>query len=416
MRKSLAPLLILLFLTSLVTLQPVSSATAELSWNAQTVKEYVWAGGYCPIAVDQNSTVNIAYLDGYTLTYASYNGSVWTNQSIATDAIYLIFSLVLDANGYPHLLYEQKDAGPLTLANWNGKNWSIQDTGVFYTDFATLALDSFGNPHLAYTTYTTVINDHEDWAKNSINTALKYARWTGTGWNTQTVDSIVNGSFSTISVALNKNNMPYILYSPSSNSSNIELATYQNSSWNIQNVPFPALGDFGNVVLDSKGYPHFIYAHPYQNSSTLSTILYASSNLTTWNTQIVVSGVNLGTIGELVLDSNDYPHFTIGTSAGDTMYVVNSGSIWNIQTLDSNIEVGNLALDSSGNPHIICRAYSPARYSSKLMYATATETTQTPSPTVPTFPLVLTLTAVIIATIVAVVGLLVYFKKRNVKN
>ena len=376
-------MLAILFLLSLVTVsitfEPVHAA---LTWNDQMLKEYVWAGGWCPIVVDQNNTVHIAYLDGYTLTYARYDGSVWTNQTIASDGIYFIFSLVLDANDYPHLLYEKKWEGPLMLANWNGKTWDSQNTGISYADYATLTLDSHGNPNIAYPTYTTVINDHNDYSKNSVNTALNYARWTGTGWNTQIVDSIVNGSFSPISIAVNKNNTPYVLYSPSSDSSIIKLATVQNSNWKIQAAQLPSsTGNCGNIVMDSEGHPHFLYTQSYQNSSTVSSIMYASYDLTSWTTQTAVSEVNLGTIGQLVLDSNDNPHFTIGTSAGDTMYAAYSGNTWKIQKLPSDLEVGNLALDSNGNPHLLFRAYSPARYSSELMYATATGTMDTTSST-----------------------------------
>ena len=272
-----------------------------------------------------------------------------------------------------------------------------------------------------YTTFTTVINNPHNWAKNTANTSLKYARWTGTSWNTQTVDTVVNDSLSSISLAFGKNNQPYILYNPSSNTNNIKLATYQNSNWKIQTAQLPpSTGNCGNIVVDSKGYPHFLSTQPNQNSTTLSNILYVSFNQTTWNTQTIASKVNLGTIGELVLDSNDYPHFTYSTSDDKTMYVAYSGNIWEIQTLASNIGVGDLALDSSGNPHLLFRTYSPARYSNHLMYATVTETTQTPSPTVPETTNFTVAAEAIIASVFVlafvVVSLLLYKRHRKTHN
>jgi hypothetical protein len=414
MRKSHASLLILLFLTFLVTLQPVLLASADSSWNVQMLQEYVWGGGSCPIVVGLNDTVHVAYLDGYTLICASYNGSAWTNRTIATDQIYIIFNLVLDHSGYPHLLYEQKWVGNLKLANWNGESWSIQDTGIS-SDSATVAFDYSGNPHIVYPTYTTVVNDHNDWAKNSVNTALNYASWTGVGWSTRTIDRVVNGSFPTVSLEFNTNNAPYILYSPSTDSSIIKLATYQNSNWQSQTAQLPpSTGNCGNIVLDSEGYPHFLCTQPYQNSTTLSTILYATFNQTTWNTQTAASKVSLGTVGELVLDSHDNPHFTFGTSAGDTMYVAYSGRTWNIKTLDSNIEVGNLALDSSGNPHLLYRAYSPARFSSKLMYATATGVPSTSSEYVSKITAQnLTIVTAVAVLLAAVISILIYKRYRR---
>jgi hypothetical protein len=428
--KSFSLVFVVLFLATLVTVPSTLPAQAALSWNVQQVNEYVWSGGDCPIIVDHNNTSHIAYLDGYTLIYANYNGSVWTNQSIATDGIYVIFSLVLDANGYPHILYERALEGPLVIASWNGKSWDHQNIEIVYldpathfgisgTNYAALALDFFGNPSIVYTTFTTVINNPHDWAKNTANTSLKYARWTGTSWNTQTVDTVVNDSLSSISFVFGKNNQPYILYSPSSNSSNIKLAIYQNSNWKIQTAQLPpSTGNCGNIVMDSKGNPHFLSKQPYQNSTTLSNILYVSFNQTTWNTQLIASKVSLGydsSIGELVLDSNDYPHFTYGTSDDKTMYLAYSGNIWENQTLASNISVGDLALDSSDNPHLLFRTYSPARYESHLMYANATEATLSPTTSMlnaNVAQILLIITSVTVS-VVVIVSLLLYRKHRK---
>jgi hypothetical protein len=350
----------------------VPSIEASLTWDTQQVKEYVWAGGDCPIAIDQSGNTHIAYLDGYTLIYATYDGQEWTNQTIATNAIYLIFSLVIDSNGNPHLLYEKKLEGPLKIADWNGEAWTTQDTGVAYTDFAALAVDSLGNPSIVYTTFTTNIN-HEDWSKNTVNTSLNYAKWTGTNWDTQIVDTVMYDSLSSISFTLTNSNVPYILYSPSSNLNSIKLATTENSKWKIQEAELPpSTGNCGNIAVDSKGYAHFLCTQPYQNSTSLRTILYATFNLSTWNTQTITSGIDVGTVANLVLDSQDNPHFTFSIYEGDSMYVTYSANKWQNITLPSGVVAGNLALDSSGNLHLLYRTEAPARFSSHLMYAFAT--------------------------------------------
>jgi len=188
------------------------------------------------------------------------------------------------------------------------------------------------------------------------------------------------------------------MYSLTSNSSAIKLAKYQNSSWNTQTIPLPpSSANLGNVVVDSKGYPHFIYTQPYQNSTTLSTILYASFNGTVWISQTVASKVSLGDdnpVGQLVLDSHGNPHFCYINSDGVPMYASYSGSAWNIQTISSNTSANGpcwLALDASGNPHISYRTASGARYTAVLMYATTNETNQATSTLVPEFPVLVIL-------------------------
>ena len=402
--KSFALVLVALFLTSLVTVPFAISADAETTWTVQTVDEYAWAGGGCPIAVDSNNMVHIAYMDfpngTNSLIYTSYDGSGWTNQTVdGSGYVFVVFSLVLDANGCPHILYNTSPLGapidPLKIASWNGNDWDIQNTGITYAGSATLLLDSFGNPHIAYTTGVEL-----QYGANWIGSALDYASWTGTSWTTQTVYSNMNDSFSAFSFALDSNNIPFIMYSLASNSNNIKLASYQNSRWNTQTIPLPpSSANLGNVVVDSKDDPRFIYTEPYQNSTTFSTILYASLNGTVLSSQTVTSKVSLGydyPIGQLVLDSHDNPRLCYINSDGVLMYAAFSGRAWNIQKIDSSSDLGPyglgagepcyLALDSSGNPHISFRTASPMRYTSNLMYASETETTRTPSPPVPEFP------------------------------
>ena len=69
----------------------------------------------------------------------------------------------------------------------------IDDIG-WYTS---LALDSNGHPHISYYDYT--------------NGDLKYAIWTGSSWNIESVDTDGNVGRYT-SIALDNNDNPYISY------------------------------------------------------------------------------------------------------------------------------------------------------------------------------------------------------------
>jgi hypothetical protein len=288
-----------------------------------------------------------------------------------------------------------------------------------------------GNPHVAYTD----------------GQVLKYAIWTGSSWSIQTVDNYSEIPFQ-LSLALDSNNTPYILYDLtisipengvgySGNDlgayyhlQNLKLAVYGNSSWNIQNVTSNA-GGFGNMVLDSKGHPHLIYEvnYPEITGTNNSTLVYASWTGSALKTQTVVSHASLVNVGFLALDSHDYPHIAYinGTEgySGILMYASWTSRAWDIQTVDSNIIALNnyatgpcyLALDSNGNPHISYLANppdaglpSPILY---MMYATTIEPTQVSSLTFSAFPLLLVLTVVII---VAVVTVVYVWKKKTQKK
>jgi len=385
----------------LLTFCSAAQVHAIPNWNVQIVDvngAREGNGRICPIVVDSNSNPHIAYTSPYSdskVTYASSNGSLWSTQIIASGNA---FSLVLDANDNPHILYTG-----LTYASWKGSKWTSQI--VDPTDpntLGALALDSFGNPHVAYTD----------------GQAVKYASRIGSTWNIQIVDAYSEIPFQ-LSLALDSNNTPYILYGftisiPTGTGNywhleEVKLATWRNSNWSIQSVAHT--DGFGNMVLDSKGYPHIIYKvyYPQFTGMDNSSLVYASWNGSAWNTQAVVSNVRLANVGFLALDSHDYPH--ISYVASDLMYASWTGTNWNTQTVDTNISaVGPcyLALDSNGNPHISYLGFSPSDYrSAYIMYATATAPTQT----LP-FLLLLVSTVVIIGAVVT----FVYVWKKKPKS
>jgi len=402
----------------LMTFCSAVPAQTSLSWSVQTVDENgASLFSHASIVVDSNNAPHIAYnglVNGtYFVMYASWNGSGWNTQTVAvgTDA----YSLLLDVNGNPHILYQYRHVphlgGPLNelmYASWTGRKWDIQYTGIIEANPATLALDSLGNPHIAY-------KDDD---------GVKYARWTGTYWSIQTLDTAIDLSqvFTEfrLSFALDPKNTPYIMYSSSSYADysqavgvraiNVTLATYQGSSWTIKPLSLPPpTGDLGNLVLDSKGFPHFLCTQRVHSEEPpyLQNILYASWNGSAWDMQTVVSNVYLDSIGFLALDSHDYPH--ISYSAGESMYASWTGIAWDIQTADF---AGYLVVDANGNPHITNYVETGSRFVSHLMYATATEKAQPPSPTFPALPLLLVSTAVIIGAVVTVV----YVWKKKTKH
>jgi hypothetical protein len=267
-------------------------------------------------------------------------------------------------------------------------------------------------------------------------TTVKYASLTGSSWQIQTVDNLpANVAAGQLYLALNQSNTPYIMYgySPYDNGTElIRLANGKSGGWNIQNVTLPSpIGGFGNMVLDSKGYPHLISAQTNVNNTSVSALFYVSWNGTGWTAQQVASNIALqindADIGSVALDAQNNPHITY-TSNGYVMYASWTGKSWNIQTVGGNAsatEPGFLALDSSGNPHIsFCGpVVSGADYSQgvpllsivDVMYTTVKEVFppsvgQKQSSSMPN-PLIIVLVAVIAA--VVAVSLLLYRRSRK---
>jgi len=294
-------------------------------------------------------------------------------------------------------------------ASWTGSNWTMQTVDP-QGNLASLALDSAGNPHIAYCD----------------GNLLKYASWTGSNWAIQTVAT--SQSPFKVSLALNSNNTDYIMYYASED---VNLAVYSDSSWSIQTV-ISNVTNLGNMVLDSKGNPHFIY-------SANSTLLYASWNGTTWNTQSVASNIGGSvtysgslTTASLSLDSHNYPHIAYVTNSPETLpgwcflaYASWNGISWNIQTVNSQdiAESCSLALDSNGNPHISiigininsgayeAETYGAYDFTASVFYATVAE----PTLMLNGFESLLVI-ALIAVIAVIVVSLILYMRKRKLIN
>jgi hypothetical protein len=380
-----------------------------------------------------------ALLLSFCLVIQAHAASAWAIQTVSKGANGTTVSIVLDSNGTPHIAYSEYTNGSyrsltfdLTYAVWNDSAWKIQTLdSQGYTTQSSLALDSFDNPHICYLYEPPVGTSY-----------LMYTNWTGSNWATQTIDEVVEES--TVSLALDSNNNPHISYSKGNN---LMYATWTDSNWSIQTLDSNASIFFYDsaVDLDSKNYPHIIYGDAVQvnggYSVTLANVKYAEWDGSSWSSQTVFSNVN--SFGNIALDSNGYPHFTyiVGSSLryaswdGSTwdtqnvdsnplvssypsgscflaldnrnnphisyykynsgastnpdsavglMYAYRPGSVWNIQTVDNNgtfFGAGPITLDSAGTPHISYRSEHPGQavyYYVDIKYATRTEPTPTP--------------------------------------
>ncbi|MFA5364281.1 MAG: hypothetical protein WC325_03765 [Candidatus Bathyarchaeia archaeon] len=360
----------------------------ELSWDIKVVDEKAQGIGYgfCPIAVDSNDNPHIAYSGSPDARYASWNSKDWGIQKIEYASVH---DLKLDANGNPHISF-----GSLAYARLAGGKWDIHEVTTDHTVYSSLALDSDGNPHIAYTT----------------GNRLKYATQNGTNWTIQTVriDSTLPDINPMLSLVLDSNNTPHIMYYNESsyvNRSiggarfvNVNLAVWKNSRWDIEPVLSSLnLGQLGNMVIDSNDNIHFLCTQnrylSAENPALVSNILYVRWDGFAWNAQTVASNVELGYLGFLALGPDGGPHIIY--IVGDVIYTRWTGTKWENQTLGNLTDRKcYLAVDSNGNPHISYLKVPPGEPTNSrilyLMYATTTipeaSTDTDTEPTQPTSP------------------------------
>lgn len=425
---------------SVIAIDPIYPPT----WTVQTVDTNGAGGGLseakgCFVAVDSNNMPHIAYTyisityngkAGYfpdgpnwivheSVNYASWNGSNWIIQTVSSG---IALGLVLDASGSPHILYSGRG---LMYASWTGSSWNSELVDLNGAAFGVVALDSSGNPHVAYTD----------------GAAVKYASQAGSNWAIQTVDiDQYQINLNQMSLAIDPNNIPYIFFDRSitvdvydNNTGyiahhpleNLQLATWQNSNWTIQTIANATSESNANMVLDPQGYAHLIYQQDNTEFADENTsLIYANWTGDSWNMQTVASNVSSG---YLALDRYDYPHITAYASSG-LVYASWTGKSWDIQNTNASVAMDNFALDSNGNPHISWLATTEFGYYEygNVEYATAIELQPIfPSSPTPTSPIshgvsnAIWLDAAFAASIIAIVILLVvliYKKNQSAKS
>ncbi len=315
------------------------------AWQALTVDAAAGVGKYASIALDGSDHPQVAYYDetNQDVKYAIYNGTAWQKQVVDADAAGGHASLALDSNGQPYIAYSAP--GAVKTAHYVSSAWQFDSLPNFGADpmMLALALDSADRPTLAA----------------AQTPELRVFTFDGAGWQDEMIDFAgYNGGFNDI--VLDEFDRPHISYCVTDDlSSNyyfcdyLKVAAFDGLDWQMTFID--SGGYNSSIALDSAGNAHISYM-------TNDTLKYAHFDGAAWQTEAVEvigssNGVNLHT--SLALDSADLPHISycgyIPTTCGYLKYAHFDGTQWNTETVDNSGLVGNynaIAVDSFDHPHI----------------------------------------------------------------
>jgi len=268
-------------------------------------------------------------------------------------------SLALDTAGHPHIAYSE---GALKYAYYDGQTWittTVDNDGRTTNSSSFLVLDDLNRPHLSY--------------YDRVNGHLKYAWFNGATWQIETADygdSVGNGS----SLALDSAGHPHISYTGKAGS--LRYAVHDGLGWNIEVVSL-AGGYRPSLALDAAGNPHIAhYDWRVTGRYTFtSTVLYTYQNGADWITTALANGSG----PSLALDTHGLPQVSYVGEGGSIHYQRYTGAEWQAELVDArggSPDTGPetfLALDRANQPHLVFStrnlASDNAGYFSKLVYA-----------------------------------------------
>jgi hypothetical protein len=256
-------------------------------------------------------------------------------------------SLAVDTYGIPHISYFDATNSDLKYATWTGSDWKVETVdsdGYVGTDTA-IAVDSQGHPHISY----RAINSSTNWND------LKYASWTGSSWEIETLDTAYSTAFYT-SLAIDRDDRPHISYYEGWSGYKIRHATSNGSAWNIDTVDYVS-GTITrtSLALDSLGYPHIAYYDGVPDY----TLKHSWWDGSEWRNE-TLSGTRYACgYASLALDASDTAHIAYQSLIDNNIRLASHvGGGWVTTIVDSAGDActfASLALDGAGQAHM---AYS----------------------------------------------------------
>lgn len=272
---------------------------------------------YSSLALDTKGNPHVTYHDvtSFDLMHANKSSGTWHFETVdSAEKVGYNPSIAIDLHGNPRISYYEQQgvlygSGNLKYAAYNTSGWNITTVDIMgdVGKESSLVLDANGTPHISYLDYT-IMNDGN----------LKYAFYNGSGWNITTVDSDGDVGWDP-SLALDANGTSHISYYEWTNADNLKYAFYNASGWHIETVDSDGkIGAGNSLALDASGNPHISY-YDWPNRA----LKYAFHNATGWHIETVAAAGIVGGYTSLVLDTNGNPRISYytGASAYDLKYI-----------------------------------------------------------------------------------------------
>jgi len=269
--------------------------------------------------------------------------------------------LAKDSSGNLHVVwqelvyYNNNYNTDILYSKFNGSYWSTPvniSNSINSSTAPQIQIDSAGNLHVAWMDYAT--------AKYNIC----YTVFNGSSWSTPVNSSVTNGCSSNPQIQLDFSGNPHVMWC---DNYDILYSKLSGSSWS---TPVNISHNTGNsyyhqIQIDSAGNPHAVWR---DDSDGNSDILYSKFTGSSWSTPVNIShDSGYSEKPQIKIDSSGSLHVVWENSVPgnyDIFYSKFSGSSWLAKPVNISRNTGNsyshqIQIDSSGNPHVVWRDYTP---------------------------------------------------------
>ena len=346
-------------------------AYADPEWNIETVVSEGIGGWFSSIQMDSSDQPHIVFgredRDDRSLMYAHLVNDIWDISVIDNDHSGAYSnSLQLDSQGNPHVAYvyyDQVNIGYARYAYWDGNEWHIQNidpfgSGVSITSWSlSLALDSQDHPHIVY------------WPA-ALPSMVVYTCWDGNEWKAEYLNNGTAFGFATaVSIALDGSDVPHVavVRKPGPYVNAIYYDTKEGDDWvstSIGVAPYDH-NTCVSIVLEPSGLPHIATAFGDESTAYVPLVTHYYKESLDWAHETVIEGENLSGAVSIVLDSQNRPcisSYTLFKSLFWFNYSHWDGSMWNTEHIEDDNNFGysnSLALDSQDQPHVAYNYFVP---------------------------------------------------------
>jgi len=275
--------------------------------------------------VDESAIPHITFSGSdLELRYAtSTSPGSWDILSVITGGMWS--SVALGITGEPAVSFNNYFSDDLYFASWNGSGWIVEAVDTYYDagEFNSLRMDVDGLPHIAYCGW-----------------GVRYAHRDQYGlWLIDEIEYDAGSQYRSTSLALDSAGDPHISYHTGSE---VRYAFWTGSDWQIETVDATDSGAFvygTSIALDIMDRPYIAYC-----SMDGTDLMYAFNNGTGWQADSIyeITSIGLGD-PDLVLDGLGSPHIAFCSGSWDLMYAYNDDTT-GIMVENESIGIASLSI------------------------------------------------------------------------